>query len=884
MNPTSLRPRSLVNLVVTLALFLAAGVLPATARNQSVVPAASDRSHVAEALHGAPVLFVENTGQFADGVCFQVRSGDRTVWLASDALWITVLAARDPSPTRDADRAGFPTPLTAATPSPQKGVNIKLSFDGANPHTRLQPFDRLSTQVSYFRGDDASAWHPDVPVWGGVRYVNLYPGIDLEIIGENGHLVQRMIVQPGADLGIVRLQVDGADNLTLREDALHLTTSAGAFDLPLLRIAGATDSTLARPAIAGYQVARPFSTAIARPQSPTVDRQLGASDLLYSTLMGGWSEEDGLAIAVDGSGAAYVAGSTLSYDFPTTPGAFATTYGQGGFDAFVAKLDPTGSDLVYATFLGGDKDECNSGGFPFVYCSIAVDGNGNAYIAGLTSSADFPTTLGALQQTAGGGKDMFVTELNASGSALVYSTYLGGTRDEYGYDVAIDADGNAYVTGASGSLDFPTTAGAYDTTTIGGDAFIAKLSPAGSTLVYSTLVGGDDDLDSGRAIATDESGNAYVTGVTCSDDFPTTPGALDRTLTWTDCDSFVTKLNSAGAALVYSTFLGGSEYDYGNAIVVDASGAAHVAGHTESTDFSTTVGAYNTMYNGGNADGFVAKLSPTGSNLLYATYLGGISYDQPSAIAVDGSGAAYVAGWTVSYDFPTTPRAFDASLGGWDDGFVTKLDPEGSALVYSTFLGGSSGLSGSAYDHAAGLVIDKSDYVYVTGATECDDFPTTLGAFDTTHDSNSDVFVTKLAPPSSRVDAYVEAPALAAAPPGGFSIIPVQYGNNGAMTATLTTLTAALSGGLTYVSDTSGVPTIVGGTTVTWNLMDMAYRDRAQFSLRLSVAGNAHIGARFPLTLTIGSAGTEDDTSDNSAMLAVSVVRHIYLPLLLGGD
>jgi len=584
---------------------------------------------------------------------------------------------------------------------------------------------------------------------------------------------------------------------------------------------------------------------------------------------------------VDGSGSAYVAGSTLSWDFPTTPGAFETTYSHGGHDAFVAKLNPTGSGLVYATFLGGSKDECNSGGYPFVLCSLAVDERGNAYIAGLTLSADFPTTPGALSRTPGGGQDVFVTKLNPGGTALVYSTFLGGTRDEYGYAIAVDGEGNAYVTGATGSLDFPTTPGAYDTTTIGADAFIAKLNPTGSALRYATYLGGDDDLDSGRAIALDDNGNAYVTGVTCSDDFPTTAGALDQTMQWADCDAFVTKLNPSGAALVYSTFLGGKDHEWGNAIAVDRSGAAYVAGHTESVDFPTTAGAFDTTYNGGTADAFAVKLDPAGGALLYATYWGGSSFERVNAIAVDDRGAAYVVGRTQSADAPATPRAFSTTLGGYGDGFIAKLYPDGRALVYSTFFGGSRGASDYASDHVDGIVVGSNGNVYVTGATDCDDFPTTAGAFQTTRAGSSDAFIAKIALPSPNVNAYVQAPALVSASPGGIAAIPIQYGNRGAITATLITLTATLSNGLTYVSDSSGIPPTLSSNRVTWSLADLAFRDSGQFVLQIRLSGAALIGARHPLTFTVGSAGIEDDIGDNTARLEVLAVRPLYLPLIL---
>jgi hypothetical protein len=230
---------------------------------------------------------------------------------------------------------------------------------------------------------------------------------------------------------------------------------------------------------------------------------------------------------------------------------------------------------------------------------------------------------------------------------------------------------------------------------------------------------------------------------------------------------------------------------------------------------------------------------------------------------------------------PTTPRAFSTTLGGYGDGFIAELYPDGRALVYSTFFGGSRGVSDYASDHVDGIVVASNENVYVTGATDCDDFPTTAGAFQTTRDGSSDAFVAKLALPSPNVNAYVQAPVLVSAAPGGMAAIPIQYGNRGAITATLITLTATLSNGLTYVSDTSGIPPTLSSNRVTWSLADLAFRDSEQFALQIRLSGAALIGARYPLIFTIGSAGVEDDTGDNTTSLELLSMGHVYLPFML---
>jgi hypothetical protein len=712
-------------------------------------------------------MFIENVGQFADGARFQVWGGEHTVWLAEDAIWITVLEGPHPqSPAEqmapfvasddlsslsrdkgDAARGRFaalsrlgerghePPGFLARRredAEPRRGVNLRLSFPGANPHPRLEPFNRLETRISYFIGNDPEEWHPDVPVWGGVRYVDLYPGVDLEVHSENGQIVQRVVADGAADLSAVRLRVEGAEEVAVASQRLRLHTAVGELTLPLLTVEGAPPGagpTAFHPAPGTCELQSPFASASAAPDRST---QAGnRSDLAYATFLGGSGGEYGEAIAVDESGAAYVAGDTGSSDFPITPGAFDTT--PDGADAFVAKLDPAGSALAYATFLGGSEWD--------VGCAIAVDASGAACVVGRTRSPDFPTTPAAFDTTYHGGYlgDAFVARLNPEGSGLAYATFLGGSDDEEGWAVAVDASGAAYVAGETESSDFPTTPTAFDTTYNGGywgDAFVAKLNPEGSALAYATFLGGSG-WDCGNAIAVDASGAACVAGLTDSPDFPTTPAAFDTTLNGYH-DTFVARLDPDGSALAYATFLGGSGSDDGCGVAVDALGAVYVAGWTGSPDFPATPAAFDTTFNG-RTDAFVARLDPAGSELAYATFLGGSDEDYGVTLAVNASGAAYIAGETRSSDFPTTPTAFDTTFnGGLDDAFVAKLNATGSGLIYATFLGGFDQDDGHA------IAVDASGAAYVAGWTESPDFPTTPASFDTALSGSMDAFVAKL--------------------------------------------------------------------------------------------------------------------------------------------
>jgi hypothetical protein len=453
-------------------------------------------------------------------------------------------------------------------------------------------------------------------------------------------------------------------------------------------------------------------------------------NLLIHTPMGILTEQHPVSYQLDGEQQLPVTTEFALEHQPNGALVFGFTAGADYDPRYPVVIDP---GLVYSTYLGGSGFDIGNG--------IVVDTAGNAYVTGKTFSLDFPTTPGAFQTSLQGIGNAFVTKLNPAGSALVYSTYLGGSDQDGGNGIAVDTSGNAYFTGSTLSTNFPTTLGAFQTSHKGvEDAFVTKLNPAGNALIYSTYLGGSA-FDIGRGIAVDTSGNAYVIGLGHSSDFPITPDAFQTTFKGL-IDAFVTKLNPAGSALVYSTYLGGSGQDLGNGIVIDTSGNAYITGSTDSTDFPTTLGAFQTSLKA-FTDAFVTKLNSAGSALVYSTYLGGNSADNGNGIAIDTSGNSYVTGFTQSTDFPTTPSAFQTSLKGIIDAFVTKLNPAGSALVYSTYLGGSN------QDNGLGIAVDTSGNAYVAGLTNSTDFPTTPGALQTTFKGIADAFVTRLNPAGS---------------------------------------------------------------------------------------------------------------------------------------
>jgi hypothetical protein len=603
---------------------------------------------------------------------------------------------------------------------------LRSRFVGANPEPQVIGLDALAGTSNYFIGSDPSQWHTGIATYGRVEYQNLYPGVDLVYYGDQRQLEYDYVVAPEADPGVIKLAIDGAESMALDGQGdlvLHASGGDVLEHAPVVyqEVGGIRQPVSGRFVLGGDgQVG--FAVGAYDPSLPLVIDPV----LSYSTYLGG-PGTGGLGITVDAAGNAYVTGGANSAGFPTTAGAFQTTYSGGLDDAFVTELNPTGTALVYSTYLGGTD-------FDYGF-RIAVDAVGNACVTGFTDSADFPTTTGAFRTTYGGNDDAFVAKLNATGTALVYSTYLGGAGLDRGADIAVDASGDAYVTGTT-SGGFPTTAGAFQRAFRGVyDAFVAKLNPTGTALVYSTYLGGTDN-DQAFGIAVDTFGAAYVTGETHSTGFPTTPGAF-QTSYGGGYDAFVTELNPTGTALVYSTYLGGTGDDVGRGIAVDGAGNAYVTGYTDSADFPTTAGAFQAAF-GGGYDAFVTKLNATGTALVYSTYLGGTHWDEGWGIAVDAVGDAYVTGYTESTDFPTTTGAFQTTFGG-GDAFVTKLNATGTALVYSTYLGGVG------HDEGDHIAVDAAGNAYVTGFTSSPDFPTTPGAFQTSNRGYGDAFVAKFA-------------------------------------------------------------------------------------------------------------------------------------------
>ena len=698
---------------------------------------------------GMPLQFEANHGQVDEQVKFLARGKGYTLFLtptesvmvlsrseanvpidgrgAEFLMSLTFASSQQGANTQVSDRTAV-GPLLNTEPDPIKHSVVRMKLEGANPSPTISGMEQLPGIVNYFIGNDPATWRTKIPTYAKVHYKEAYPGIDLAYYGNEGKLEYDFIVAPGADPSLIKLAFEGTSDIKIAESGdLLLTTALG--DVRIQKpIVYQLEADGHKTLVAGQYVVRSESATLhaSRATNHEIGIQLAAYDhskpvvidpvVVYSTYLGGSSQDLGRGIAVDGAGAAYVTGDAISVNFPVlspSQGAFA-----GNDDAFITKFDATGT-RVYSTYLGGSGADIGHG--------IAVDGAGAAYVTGQTASSNFPVLSASQGALAGPGTfDAFVTKLDAMG-ARVYSTYLGGSNIDEGHGIAVDGTGAAYVTGRTFSTNFPVLSASQGV--FGGflDAFVTKLDATGAR-VYSTFLGGSSS-DFGRGIAVDGAGSAYVTGWTSSTNFPVL--SASQGVVGGNEDVFVTKLDAMGAR-VYSTYLGGSSSDFGHGIAVDGVGAAYVTGRTSSSNFPV-LSASQGMF-AGLIDAFVTKFNAAGAR-VYSTYLGGSHIDEGYGIAVNGAGSAYVTGWTSSTNFPVL-SASQGVFGGFEDVFVTKLDTTGARL-YSTYLGGSH------IDEGYGIAVDGVGAAYVTGQTASPNFPV-LSASQGAHAGSGDAFVTKL--------------------------------------------------------------------------------------------------------------------------------------------
>jgi hypothetical protein len=673
---------------------------------------------VAQGYGQLPMAFEENHGQSDTRVKFLARGKGYGLFLTAQEAVLTLRTPVDRAPSkklsneakktasqgivalsdRSVDKPVRFADVHSAAPIPGSAEALTTSdvlrLRLANANLQLQPegVGMLPGIANYIRGNDPLKWHTNIPTYSKVRYSGVYPGVDLVYYGNQGQLEYDFIVAPGASPKPLEMQFDGAQKLEITSKGdLSVSTGHGSIVF----------------------------------QRPVVYQQINST---RKPVTGGFT---------------LLAKNTVGFRI-----------GRYNHSQPLV-IDPT---LLYSTYLGGTYQD-------FV-TSVAAGPGGSAYVTGLTLSEDFPLTAGAFQAVNYASETSsvttaFVSKFNASGTAVLYSTYLGGdaisgtqyNQGDYGKSIAVDSSGDAFVAGYTYSTDFPVTSGSFQTVarqqTSQATGFVTKLNPAGTGLIYSTYLGGNV-LDEPTSMTIDTSGNAFISGVTYSTNFPTTSGAFQTTNKSAPTggyNRFVTKLNPSGTALVYSTYLGGtnempsylSDFFYTNPIVVDASGNAYVAAFTNTDNFPTTSGAYQKALKG-NFNATLTKFNATGTTLIYSTYLGGSANTFSEGLAVDSSGNAYIAGFTTDADFPVTAGSFqqtnhatgvpynDEVINPTDtNGFVTKINPSGSALVYSTYLGGTTSAWGG--DQIYSLVVDSAGDAIVAGLATSSDFPVTANAY-----------------------------------------------------------------------------------------------------------------------------------------------------------
>jgi len=670
-----------------------------------------------------------------------------------------------------------PSQATIAVTEQSRVKILQMKLIGADAKVKGDARDQLPGKRNYFLGNDPTKWRVNIPTYGRVRYDEVYPGISLVYYGREGRLEYDFQILPGANphaiefgfSGEVRPRIAANGDLVLRFKGGELREPAPTV---YQEVAGARQSVPGRYLLTGKREISFDVGAYDKTRPLIID-----PTLVYSTYLGGSGDEVGSSIAVDNSNNVYITGTTSSTNFPTLGPAFANNAGLS--DIFVTKINAAGSAIVYSTYIGGSGLDRGDG--------IAVDSSGNAYVAGRvdSSSTNFPTTNGALATTYRGGDfDGVLFKLNSQGNALVYSTFIGGEANDSTEGVAVDSPGNAYITGGTKSFGFPTTVNAYQGT-IGGDtdAYLAKINPTGTSLVYSTLIGGTG-TDRASGVAIDSSGNAYVVGFAGSADFPNVSSF--QSSSGGGFDAFVAKIDTTAsglASLVFCSYLGGSGDDKAYGIAIDNGGNnVYVVGQTSSTNFPLLNPAQPGP--GGSFDAFIAKISSTGTK-VYATYLGGSGDDRATGVAVNSVGAVYVTGFTSSTNFPTVSPLQIANGGGFD-AFVAKLNPAGSAFLYSTYFGGSANENMvSAVTAHNPIALDSSSNAYITGYTASTNFPTG-SALQATSAGGQDAFVAKISDVTSPSDyALSVTPGSRTVSPGGGTTYNVTATPAGGFTGTI---------------------------------------------------------------------------------------------------
>lgn len=659
---------------------------------------AEARAAIGERYGELPLHFEPNVGQIDKSVGYFARGKGYGIFLQGDAATVVLSEAKKDRPTN------------------AKSTAIRMNIVGANLKDAIGA-GQLESKSNYFIGNDPANWRANVANFAKVKFEDIYDGIDIVYYGNQRRLEYDFVVAPNAEARQIELRFDGARSVKIDQATgdLLLETELGTLRQHKPFAYQTIDGKQVE--VAANYVKRGDNDVTFAIANYDKDRELVIDPILaYSSYLGGSKSDYGSDITVDDAGNAFVTGYTISTNFPVTPGALKTTLlpiasSVYGTDAFVSKINATGTQLIYSTYLGTNQGSDSAFG-------IAVDQAGNAIIAGTTDHATFPV-VNAHQPTYGGNSDAFITKLNATGSALVFSTFYGGNQSEIAQKIRMKDD-QLYITGSTTSSNFPTTAGVLKPSTCAGsscgtmasDSFVTKFSVDG-VRQWATLMGGNG-ADFAFDVAVDGAGSSYITGYTLSTNLPVTPGAFQQTYGG-GTDGFVAKIAPDASVLNYATYLGGGlQSDRAWSIDVDQAGNAYVAGQTENANFPTTAGAFDTVWNN-STDAFLTKLNPTGTGLVYSTFFGGNSVDKAFAVKVAPNGEALIGGETLSVNlnFPLR-NSLQGNLGSM---YLARFNAAGSDIIFSTMLGNGS---------VKAIALDSVQSAYLTGETHY--IPTTPNA------------------------------------------------------------------------------------------------------------------------------------------------------------
>jgi uncharacterized repeat protein (TIGR01451 family) len=847
--------------------------------------AAAARARGLDAFHKSPLAFEENRGQTDSRVKFVSRGAGYALFLtAGGAVMKLENGARAKRSELDQ------TKMEAAKPSAMPYVGgyagsasrsaagteavLNMQFLGANKNALVSASNQLPGSSNYFIGNDPAQWRKNVPSFEKIRYAGVYPGVDVVYYGSQRQLEYDFVIAPGADPNVIALQfttgAQAAQNLSPVIDntgdlIAHLEGGDVRFHKPVVyQLAGSQKQIIDGGYVLEANGDVGFSVgAYDRNRELVIDPTAA-----YSTYLGGSNVDVGLGVTLDGFGSCFITGYTLSTDFPTENPLQAANAGEE--DIFITKFDAQADSPEYSTYVGGSGND--------VATDIHLDNLGDMTVTGYTTSTNFPLVK-PIQSTFGGGSvtgDAFVFQIASHGTAMVFSTYLGGEADDQGSSLAIDSSNNIYVVGYTSSVNFPVTAGALHTscgatsTGVCSNGFVLKIPSSGTSLSYSTFLGGSGGLgDAAYGVAVDSKGDAYVSGVTGSPNFPVTAKAFD-----TKCgsdglcngtyDGFVSAINPKGNGFVFSTFLGGSGYDYAAGIALDTTGV-YVSGNTTSTDFPVTKGAFQSTFGGMSSgcvpsstntcgDVTITKLKLNGTALIYSTYLGGSQDENPGmSMAVDAGGSVYVTGQTDSLNFPVANALLGTYNGGPSDAFLTKLNPQGTGQTYSTYLGGAGP------DNGIRVALDQFADAFVSGTTTSLNFPTTGGVFQphcaSCGTGMSDAFAFKVTT-TATLNIAMKAPAKVAS--GATLTYTINTGNTGPDVASAVAITDTLPTGTTFQSVTVSPGTCTSPAqgasgTVTCTL------------------GSQPIGAKIKMSLVVNVTATSGTViTDNAAVTSAN--------------